>query len=62
MNKSAKSSKSKSPNSKSPNEDADHVEEAARVAEVAWGIAYMNELWKNAYKEAGEEIKANLKK
>jgi hypothetical protein len=61
MNKSAKSSKSpKSP--KSSKSSKENEEEAARVAEIAWGMAYMNQLWKNAYKKAGEEINANLKK
>jgi hypothetical protein len=55
MNKSAKSPKS-------PKSSKENEEEAARVAEIAWGMAYMNQLWKNAYKKAGEEIHANLKK
>jgi hypothetical protein len=65
MNKSAKSSKSpnkskSSKSSKSPNKV--NVDDAARVAEVAWGMAYMNEVWKQAYEKAGEEIKANRNK
>lgn len=67
MNKSVKSpnkSKSKSLNnsksSKSYNKANVEDTEAARVAEVAWGMAYMNEVWKKAYEKAGEDIKANM--
>ena len=73
MNKSAKSrNNSKSPNkskssksrnnSKSKSPKANEDTEAARVAEVAWGMAYMNEVWKNVYEKAGEEMKANMKR
>lgn len=76
MNKSAKSpnkSPNKSKSAKSPNKSPNKSKssksynkanaedtEAARVAEVAWGMAYMNEVWKKAYEKAGDEIKANM--